>query len=460
MNKNIMKSIVMVLVASLTVTSCGEQTISEPTTTPPPPTSQIFLPTDTPTATNEPQHEIYAGFTDNPEIPFIIIHESGESLGVIQDPNSSNVTGVVWDSSDGEFIVIYVDSNGMPQSAVAGDDIILYSNYTADTVDVTVIHANGTQETFQAQLDTNLLNKITSFSTPSINMVSYHGSQLPQQLDKRFYIKLGLYVLGGASCISHVPGSLTVIGIPLLAQACAGFLLGSVIRAGDALNLDVGELETAKYVWDLHKCTGILSTELVGQLLACANVLVTELEKQDEAAKQRVANPPSEFPISEMSSPALDITNIQITVKGDIVEAIFYLKDIPTELLFQRNGAREGCQEYVWEICVDTDNDKSTGAPSNPQYPTGADYCLSASSFKFEDTPKTVSIDQGVQVNIWDLKSGRNISPATIEVDNEGNTIKLIGEIPGITNSSKFYYYTYDQNPGAKLETELRSTTN
>ena len=73
---------------------------------------------ETLTATNEPPHEIYAGFTENKAMPFIMIHQSGESLVVTQDNNSSKITGVVWTSADGQSIVIYADSDGYPKSAV------------------------------------------------------------------------------------------------------------------------------------------------------------------------------------------------------------------------------------------------------------------------------------------------------------------------------------------------------
>jgi len=323
MNKNVMKSIVIVLVVALIILACGIQTISEPTIPLPSSTSQIFSPTQAPTSTNEPPHEIYAGFTDNSEIPFIMIHQSGESLGVIQDPNSSKVTGVVWNSADGKSIVIYTDSNGMPQSAVAGDDIISYSNYTANTVDVTVTHADGTQEAFQAQLDTDLLNKITSFSAPSFNLVSYHRSQSPQQLDKWFYIKTGLYIAGAANCISKVPGSAVVpiIGIPLLAQACAGFLLGTVIRVGNALNLDVGGLEAAKNTWDVLNCYAPASLDVVARALACANAMATEFEKQDKAAKQKIANPPpSPTPLSTNMPIPTDTPQPITSLRGTVLQ--------------------------------------------------------------------------------------------------------------------------------------------
>ena len=164
--------------------------------------------------------------------------------------------------------------------------------------------------------------------------------------------------------------------------------------------------------------------------------------------------PISTFTVSEMSNPALDIIDLRITVQGDLVEAIFYLRDVPPELTFQRKDVAENSQEYVWEICVDTDNNKKTGSPWD--FSAGSDYCLSAMNFKSGDTPKIVPIEQGVQVNVWAVSGngGSLISFGSIEVDTEGNTIKLFGKIPGITNTSQFYYKTFDINPGAKSETD------
>lgn len=166
--------------------------------------------------------------------------------------------------------------------------------------------------------------------------------------------------------------------------------------------------------------------------------------------------PISTFVVSEMSNPALDTIDINVAVKGNLVEVLFYLKDVPPELTFERDGIAKNHQEYAWEFCVDTDNNLKTGAPSNPDIPAGSDYCLSASNFKSKDATEILPIEQGVQVNIWDLSGGsfRNVSGATIEVDVDGNTIKLTGEIPGITNTSRFYYRAYDENPGAKPETD------
>jgi hypothetical protein len=252
-----------------------------------------------PVAGNSPTHEIYAGFTQNKEMPFVMIHRSGESLVVTQDVNTSNTTGAVWTSSDGKSIVIYSDSSGLPQSAVVGKDIVQYSNYTNDTVEITIIHEDGTREAFQAQRDIDLLNKITASFAPTSNLIAYSmgNLRLSQQRDLLAWAKTGLYIVGAASCISQVPGSFAVpiVGIPLLANACAGFLLSTVVRVGNALNLDVADIQTLKDNLDIFNCAGLnlLSVEPVGRAIACGNVLVAAAEKQKAAADKMNANRPA-----------------------------------------------------------------------------------------------------------------------------------------------------------------------
>lgn len=162
----------------------------------------------------------------------------------------------------------------------------------------------------------------------------------------------------------------------------------------------------------------------------------------------------SMFAASEMSNSAVDITDIEVNVKGEMVEVIFYLEDVPAELTFQRDGIEMNRQEYSWEICVDTDNDKNTGDSMGDM--KGSDYCLEATSFKFEDSPNTVPIEQGVQVSVWELtgQGGSLVSPGRIDVDTEKDTIKLSGKISGIADDSLFYYKTFDMNPDGEHEIE------
>jgi DNA-binding CsgD family transcriptional regulator len=155
-------------------------------------------------------------------------------------------------------------------------------------------------------------------------------------------------------------------------------------------------------------------------------------------------------PYSKMSDPALDLTDIRVNAKNDLMTAILYLNDVASELTFDKEGGVEiNGIEYMWKICVDTDSNKNTG--SSLGFAAGSDYCMSAIHFKSSHTPKTMPIEQGVQVNIWELggESENHIADGTIEVDTDGNTIKLSGKIPGITNSSQFYYEIYDGDYGA-----------
>src|SRR5687768_16715772 len=57
---------------------------SSAATAAPPPTpipSLSLTPTEPPTATTEPVPEIFAGFTQDEEVPFLLAHRSGETLG-------------------------------------------------------------------------------------------------------------------------------------------------------------------------------------------------------------------------------------------------------------------------------------------------------------------------------------------------------------------------------------------
>jgi len=155
-------------------------------------------------------------------------------------------------------------------------------------------------------------------------------------------------------------------------------------------------------------------------------------------------------PYDKMSNPALDLVDIRINVKDDLMTAIFYMKDVPSELTFNKAGGVEiKSNEYMWQICVDTDNNKDTGISFG--FSAGSDYCLSATHIKSSHNPRTMPIEQGVQVSIWkwSAEQEKNIASGSINVDTTGNTLSFSGKIPGITSSSLFYYEVYDGDFGA-----------
>jgi len=161
-------------------------------------------------------------------------------------------------------------------------------------------------------------------------------------------------------------------------------------------------------------------------------------------------------PYEEMSNPALTPIDIRVNVKNDLATAVFYLKDVPTELTFDKeSGVVTGGIEYMWKVCIDTDNNKNTGASLG--WLAGADYCLWAAHFKSSDTPKAMPIEQGMQVSVSELdgESEKNISDGIIQVDVEGDTIQLSGAIPGVTSASQLYYEIYDGYSGADVSSPL-----
>lgn len=328
MNKNSLKIISAILAISLAMSACGIAS----TATPP---AQIYVPATEPPALTEPSHEIYAGFTDSQIMPFIMVHQSGENLAVMGDINSSDITGIVWNSTDGTSIVIYSDGYGRPAVAVVGEDTILYSNYTDDTVDLTVIQADGTSSMFQAELNTSLLNKITSYAPTSNSLVSYSipNVRRQEQLDKWFWAKTGLYMLATATCtygtytaiatgIVLIPPVLLTLGI-----TCSGAILGTMIRAGTILDLDVGWLEAVNTSANTIKCaTAIQPLDLA----SCVSVIVTQAEKQEKLANQIIANPP---PAPATQAPAVTYA----TLCGWVENNSFTGALVPTLTIWEAN---------------------------------------------------------------------------------------------------------------------------
>ena len=274
-----------------------------------PPTSK---PTDLPAPTNEPDFALYAGFTERKEIPFIILHPSGEKLGVIQDVPSSRNTGVVWISSKGEATVIYTDENGLPITAVIGEDIIQYSNYTESTVDITIVTQDGNRESFQATLDTNLLKKITAFARPSAIPVAYSINNVnpPYQQDLGIaMMKFGLYAFGAAMCIGGIPAtSVAPILIVYVAEACAGTILTTVTAVG-GIFFDVGWLETINHNLDIAGC-------MTGNPQDCASLAVTEMENEKKVADKKNSNIPAPPKGQEIAFAVKDGTFTYLMVDG------------------------------------------------------------------------------------------------------------------------------------------------
>jgi len=287
MIKNKILFVNTILVLSLAILACGGVTItingsntpsSASQITPPaePAPSQISISTEIPTSSTGTNYDLYAGFTKNNPVSFVILHRSGEMLGSSQNIYSNYPSYVVWRSAGGEAMTVYGNRDtGLPTSAVIGNDILLYSNYTDTTVDLILVHQDGSREAFRVKRNTDILNKLSDIFSPSFAMgarpmpVSFD----PQAEEILQFTKADLYLLSAAGCFEDAEGAAaggTLLGGPIagaaialvtLTASCGGLILSTVIQAGKMANLNVANLETLNQKVDLAGCLLIDATD-------------------------------------------------------------------------------------------------------------------------------------------------------------------------------------------------------
>jgi len=166
-------------------------------------------------------------------------------------------------------------------------------------------------------------------------------------------------------------------------------------------------------------------------------------------------------PANDVSLAHIDGTSLSTVLNGQTLQATLQLRDVPSQLTFDRVGVPQYYVEYMWNINVDVDNNTQTGATTGSS--KGVEYQLSARHWvSTPNSPTTKAIENGVQTNVWEHIPGttgtfRTIANATLTVNAQADTMILSGDIPGITSGSRLFFYTYDYNPGGSLETDTSS---
>ncbi len=154
--------------------------------------------------------------------------------------------------------------------------------------------------------------------------------------------------------------------------------------------------------------------------------------------------------VSDVPAAHIDITEVETSLSGERLTAVFHLKDLPETLRFNRTEHGEGSKEYEWEVAIDVDNDRSTG-------PGGFDTLLTAYhiaflSHKGTDADTIAPISEMLEVAVWETHAGGSTSTladADLTVSAEEETITISGYIPGITSESRLTFSAYDvQFPG------------
>lgn len=176
-------------------------------------------------------------------------------------------------------------------------------------------------------------------------------------------------------------------------------------------------------------------------------------------------------PEMDVSSAHIDVISLNselgdstanVVLSDETLQVTFNLRDIPSEITFNRFGVPQNYTEYKWEVYVDIDNNLETG--SDWERYQGTEYALGAAHWAFTpDSPVTKPIQDGVQVNTWeyreDIEDGvfSYLRSANIQVDAEQDTLTLTGDIPGITSESRLIFETFDYNPGGERERDMMS---
>ena len=151
--------------------------------------------------------------------------------------------------------------------------------------------------------------------------------------------------------------------------------------------------------------------------------------------------------VSDVSAAHIDITEVSTSLSGETLTVVFHLRDVPESLTFDRTGLEEGTMEYSWEVAIDVDNDRGTGAG-------GFEYLLSAYHIVYlseSSGESTVPIGEIVDASTWEVHhmSFSSFAGASLDISAESDTITLTGEIPGITSESRLTFETSDVKSGS-----------
>jgi hypothetical protein len=153
---------------------------------------------------------IAASFTDDSNYGAIAVHQNGERLVAMTDTDASGilrkVTGAVWLSPHDDAFVVYNGVDGLPERAVFGDYIILFLNYSANSVDVALISPDGLIEvTNDVQVDPEHLSQLQARRS-SVGVLA-SPSNIPYQGDGLTLVstlRLAALAVSVASCVTAV----------------------------------------------------------------------------------------------------------------------------------------------------------------------------------------------------------------------------------------------------------------
>ena len=155
-------------------------------------------------------------------------------------------------------------------------------------------------------------------------------------------------------------------------------------------------------------------------------------------------------PIADDIPAYIDIIGVDSSLDGETLTAVFYLRDIPEEMEFNREGVKDLHSEYMWTVEIFVENSEESES-EQIEYMLGAVY---SARRVLADTPAaTRPFQEAVRSTLWKAKHDHEQDvtflinvPVYVRmlVSHEEDTLTLISEVPGITSESTLLFSTYD----------------
>ena len=232
-----------------------------------------------------------------------------------------------------------------------------------------------------------------------------------------------------------------IVGLALLAAACTATPTElSVVTASEQESnlLAVSGSEQGSTPLAMSGAAQALLTQSVA-LADCPGGYLTMLPGQNALD-----------PIADDIPAYIDIIGVDSSLDGETLTAVFYLREIPEEMEFNREGVKDLHSEYMWTIEIFVENSEESES-EQIEYMLGAVY---SARRVLADTPAaTRPFKEAVRSTLWKANHDHEQDvvflinvPVYVHmlVSHEDDTLTLISEVPGITSESTLLFSTYD----------------
>ncbi len=292
----------VVIALPLLMAACGG-TRSTPTAPSPASTTPASTATVTggaaPTSA-EPFQNIAATLTEDSQIGIVAASPDGHRLGVTTQRGSASlilgVSGATLTLQDGSRVVVYVGTDGLPARAVFGDVIVLFSNYTSSSVDISAVGADGTAGSSRnvpvdpgALADLRVLPRQLSASAFVAGPVRSAALSSSAMQNFALGLKIGGTLLSVASCGTAAAASVATVGASLV--IATGACVSAVVQVAKLIQpeLDAPLLTASGALLSGTTCAS-------GSVYGCTTIIVRALQIETDAANTFLSSRPAPVP--------------------------------------------------------------------------------------------------------------------------------------------------------------------